>query len=110
MNISDFQETNENRGRRWHQGDLQQWTLLEWAGAMAGEAGEACNSAKKLRRIQSLNCIPATEKLRMQVAKEVADVIIYGMLIFSILEIDAEEIIRQVFNKKSEEYGFPERL
>ena len=29
---------------------LEDWNALEWAGAMCGEAGEAANLCKKLRR------------------------------------------------------------
>lgn len=117
MNINDFQKLNKQRGQRWHQGDLSQWTILEWAGAMAGEAGETCNAAKKIRRL-NLHLpnreagIPSTDidKLRKHVAKEASDTIIYAFLVLSCVEADAEETIREVFNQKSSEYGFPEMM
>ena len=115
ISIRKFQDLNKTRGERWHKGNLLQWSLLEWTGAMAGEAGEACNAAKKLRQLQlelpnkkaGLD-ISDIEHLRSEIAKEVADTIIYGMLILSALGVDAENTIQGVFNQKSSEYGFPE--
>lgn len=52
MNLREFQTINAKRGRKWHHGDLNRWTYLEWAGAMCGEAGEAANYAKKMRRLE----------------------------------------------------------
>ena len=117
MDINELLKTNVIRAKRWH--GEEDWNALEWAGAMCGEAGEAANAAKKLRRIEQgmkninetardLRSIPEAQKA---VAKEVADTIIYGLLLMARVGVtDAEEIIREVFNKKSEEYGFPERI
>lgn len=116
LDLRRFQDVNAARGRRWHHGDLSQWSPLEWAGAMAGEAGEACNVAKKLRRLAL--SLPNRESglqqsdadaLRVKLAREVADTMIYGLLIFSLLEIDASDVIAEVFDQKSVEYGFDER-
>lgn len=116
MNLDQFQAVNAERGRRWHQGDLSQWSPLEWAGAMAGEAGEAANAAKKLRRLDL--ALPNKEAglsqvdagpLREKLADEVGDTIIYGLLILSLLGVNASEVIERVFDRKSIEYGFPER-
>jgi hypothetical protein len=116
MNLAEFQKINAERGARWHGGDLNQWSLLEWAGAMCGEAGEAANYAKKIRRIDL--DLPNREagivkddllKLHLQMVKECADTIIYSLLLMSAAGADAEMIIREVFNQKSVEYGFPER-
>lgn len=111
--------TNVQRASRWHPGGLAEWSPLEWAGAMAGEAGEACNAAKKLKRIDgNLKNINHEEGRSLtersaachQVAKEVADTIIYGVLLVAAVGEDIESVLIDVFNKKSEEYGFPERL
>lgn len=96
-----------------------EWSALEWAGAMAGEAGEACNAAKKLKRLEdglaSINepgrHFSDLESARVQVAQEIADTIIYGLLLAARVGVtDMEAVIRQVFNAKSEQYGFPEML
>ena len=119
MTIQTLFSTNLLRCSRWHPDGLQDWTALEWAGAMAGEAGEACNAAKKLRRIETgaLNknegdrSLTDLEQARAAVAKETADAIIYGMLLMARVGVtDPEAVIREVFNQKSIEYGFPERL
>ncbi|HVW78531.1 MAG TPA: hypothetical protein VHB45_13025 [Alloacidobacterium sp.] len=110
---------NLERCARWHPGGLEEWTALEWAGAMAGEAGEAANAAKKLKRLET--CVKSINEpdrafgnvleARRKVALEVADTILYGLLLLARIGVeDPDEIIRGVFNRKSEEYGFPERL
>ncbi len=42
---------NATRCARWHDGGVADWAPTDWANAMAGEAGEACNAIKKLRRV-----------------------------------------------------------
>jgi hypothetical protein len=41
--------------------------------------------------------------------KEIADTIIYGLIILNEVGWDASTILTEVFNQKSIEYGFPER-
>lgn len=124
MRLREIQRLNVARAQRWHRAGLQAWSELEWAGAMAGEAGEACNAAKKLKRIQgALQHIDRrvaehearpldqqAESYRQQIADEVADTIIYGLLLMALVGRDAETVIADVFNAKSQAYGFPERL
>ena len=116
MDLSAFQKLNAERSQRWHNGNLGQWSLLEWTGAMCGEAGEAANTAKKIKRLaNNLPNIDAglsvTDKdaLEANLAAEIADTIIYGLIILSMLEMPASKVIADVFNAKSIEYGFPER-
>lgn len=112
---------NVTRAQRWHANGINDWSPLEWAGAMCGEAGEAANAAKKLKRVESSlqNIDKRTDvaaimrdnaHYRQEVGKEVADVIIYALLLCARVGVDPEQVIRDVFNKKSEEYGFPERI
>jgi hypothetical protein len=116
LDIVEFQRINEIRAKRWHNDGQTQWTLLEWAGAMCGESGEAANFAKKIRRLQQE--LPNKEKgldikdlhvLKMKCAKEVADSIIYGLILLSELDQNAAVVLANVFDEKSIEYGFPER-
>lgn len=116
INIDQFQEMNAQRGKRWHNGDLNQWNLLEWAAAMAGEAGEACNAAKKVRRLELglMNREGGIEQrdveaLKAKLANEAGDTLIYSLLILSVLGERASDVIARVFDGKSIEYGFPER-
>ena len=119
LTLQRLQAVNVQRAERWHKNGLNDWSPLEWAGAMAGEAGEACNAAKKLKRIEdeiaNINleegrALTDRDEARRKVGLEVADTIIYGVLLASRVGVDISEMVRTAFNQKSEEYGFPERL
>src|SRR3954471_23518175 len=110
MNLKEFQDINFQRSNKWV---TEKWSLLEWAGAMCGESGECANIAKKIKRIN--HNLPNKEAgidnanlalLKIKMAEETTDSIIYGLIILSELGVDAEEIIRLVFDQKSMEYGF----
>lgn len=83
------------------------WSLNDWMVALAGEVGEACNVAKKLRRIE---CGFEEEHLQVEymehLKEELADAYIYLDLIFSYLDLDKAKIVEDKFNKKSEEIGY----
>lgn len=119
LTIRFLQYINATRAKRWHKGGIEDWSALEWAGAMAGEAGEACNAAKKLKRIEddiaNINLedgrsLTDRENASAKIVDEIADTVIYGVLLAERVGMDLEEAIRMKFNKKSEEYGFPERI
>lgn len=118
ITLRDIQNTSYERAARWHPDGMDEWSALEWAGAMCGEAGEAANAAKKLKRLQgniaSLNHeerhLTNIVQAKAVIAEECADTILYALLLMSRIDIDAESCLQRVFNKKSEEYGFPERL
>jgi NTP pyrophosphatase (non-canonical NTP hydrolase) len=116
--VSDMFRVNVERARRWHNAGTVEWTPLEWAGAMCGEAGEAANAAKKLKRLQGSIATKNAPGRHFDnydeacdaVAREVADTIIYGLLLLDAVNcIDPEKVLRDVFNAKSIEYNFPER-
>jgi hypothetical protein len=116
LTINEMARINVQRAQRWHNAGEDKWTPLEWAGAMCGEAGEAANFAKKIKRI--MNQLPNRDaegvetlhELCANVCKEVADTIIYGLLLMDAVGcVDPHTILREVFNAKSVEYGFPER-
>ena len=118
LTLQQICEQSVSRANRWHGGDMNGWSALEWAGTMAVEAGEACNAAKKLKRLEdgiaSINearrQFADVTEARQAVVKEVADTILYAVLLAARVNIDLENTLIEVFNKKSEEYGFPERL
>lgn len=120
LTFAQMQEENSNRCRRWHTGPegMNEWTALEWAGAMCGEAGEAANAAKKLRRLelgmqQASGDTPAPTDLhgaRARVLKEVGDTVIYAGLLCERVGGTLEEAVREAFNSVSVREGFPERL
>lgn len=117
MNIADIQQVNLKRANRWHSGNFKNWSGLEWAGALCGEAGEAANVAKKLRRVEldlhgnAHSEHPLVqEELVEKLANECGDTFLYLCLLASRYDIDLEQAIVRVFNKKSIEMNFPERL
>jgi NTP pyrophosphatase (non-canonical NTP hydrolase) len=118
VTLSRLQAMSNLRKNRWHEGDSRPWSTLEWAGAMCGEAGEAANVAKKLLRIDlGLRGNEASERvvtdraaLVGRLANEIADTIIYASLLAAAEGIDLEQAIRDKFNAKSDEMGFPEHL
>lgn len=120
MDFKTFAETNGKRAVRWHQPDgLVMWSVSDWLMAMVGEAGEACNAGKKLRRIEeqiaNLNDDPARqlsdqEKALDKIAEELADTVTYCDLVAQRIGRNLEAEIIKKFNQVSERYGFPERL
>lgn len=109
--ITDLSHT---RAMRWH-GEAHPWSVLEWAGAMCGEAGEAANVAKKILREESgmqngVTTGKTKEQLDEMFGNELADVFLYLVLCANNRGLNLGEYIIKVFNRKSEEYGFPERL
>jgi NTP pyrophosphatase (non-canonical NTP hydrolase) len=119
MTIDELYRINLERCNRWHPGGIHEWTPLEWAGAMCGEAGEAANAAKKLRRVtshlQNINqpgrSLIVEETAKAAICREVADTILYAMLLLGSIDCQSpDDVIKEVFNQKSIEYGFPERL
>lgn len=80
-----------------HLPDLSDWSVAEWTNALAGEAGEAANFAKKLKRRDGG---PENEaKLKAALAKELADVVVYADLCAARLGIDLAEAVRAKFNE-----------
>lgn len=112
--IQSISTINRKRAKRWHPRGLEDWTVLEWAGAMAGEAGECANAAKKVRRLELRlrqrkgpgDMATALAKL----AEEVADTYLYLDLICARTGIDFRQAIIDKFNRTSAQEGFPERL
>jgi hypothetical protein len=114
LTIRELQTANEARCKapNGFNHPLDGWSTMEWFGAMFFEFGEGGNTAKKLRRLEQgvAGNKPDdrnAENLKLRAGREAADAIIYGMLILSHLDIDAETIIRDVFNAKSAEIEYP---
>lgn len=90
-----FQELRKANVKRCNKSfrPLDDWTPSDWACALAGEVGEACNLIKKMRRGED---IPLEE-----LAKELADVVAYTDLLAARLRIDLEKSIIGKFNEVS---------
>lgn len=117
LTIAEVQAANVERSNRWHGGLFTEWSILEWAGAMCGEAGEVANVCKKLRRLETgaagnaWSARPMNrEELVEELAGECADTFLYLTLVASRYGINLASAVRAKFNRKSDEMGFPERL
>lgn len=75
---------------------LDDWTPEQYATAMVGEVGEACNLLKKRWRGHDKE-IPTSE-----IGKELADVMTYLDLMCARLGINLEEAVIQKFNEVSD--------
>lgn len=113
-----FQDVNWSRAIRWAEGSTRPWSLLEVAGELCGEAGEAANFAKKILRHDigmagNATCDnPESERAAM-VAKlgvEIADVLIVAVRLASECGVDLESVVAEKFDRTSAKMGFPERL
>jgi hypothetical protein len=103
------------RCEQWH--GLKSWSVMEWACAMVGEAGEAANVAKKIRRIEQGTAKRKEEltgdaraKQVALLAEECADTLIYLDLLAASEGIDLEAAVIKKFNSVSEQFKFPQRL
>lgn len=84
LNFETLREANVRRCEQvFHKVD--EWTPTDWATAMAGECGEACNEVKKLRRLDGADADQDTAEsrhwLKVKIAHELADLIIYADLL-----------------------------
>ena len=78
------------------------WSPTDWATAVAGEVGEACNLIKKLRRGENIQ--------EAVIAMEIADAVIYLDLLADRLGISLGEAVGVKFNIVSERVGNARRL
>lgn len=76
---------------------LDSWSPQDWACAMAGETGEACNLIKKLRRNEAID--------HGDIGRELADVVIYADLLAARLRLDLGAAVRGKFNEVSAKRG-----
>ena len=120
MDLNKFREANVKRcNEAFH--PLDSWSPTDWATAMAGEMGEACNLIKKLRRgdfVDEERCskLAGTQlsgqcngKHRQHaiasIADELADLITYADLLAASLGINLSESLRRKFNAVSVRVG-----
>lgn len=125
LTLAKIAEQNRARCVRWHgdgtgASEYEAWGGADWSNAMCGEAGEAANVVKKMRRHETRRQggphapLPYNtadwEHLRSALADELADVVLYLDLLADHYDIDLEQAVREKFNRVSEAQGFPERL
>ncbi|HLF23574.1 MAG TPA: hypothetical protein VI565_06580 [Burkholderiales bacterium] len=120
LSFAELREINVRRCVTAFKHSLEEWTPLEWSAAMCGEAGEAANEAKKLRRRdyrypdQNRAAQPertdeeaerAKQEMIHKYALELADVVTYADLCAARLNIDLAAAVREKFNIVSNRRG-----
>lgn len=114
MTFHDVSEINLKRCERWHPGFPNDgWTGSDWSNAMAGEAGEACNVVKKLRRDDFGKVQAAADNradLLAKLATEIGDTFLYLDLLAQFYGLDIAQCVVDTFNRVSIREGFPERI
>jgi NTP pyrophosphatase (non-canonical NTP hydrolase) len=115
LTFAALNKQNVARAKRWHPGFPvdDDWSGADWSNAMCGEAGEAANVVKKLRRKETGKQGMADGDLwalQKMLAAELADVVIYADLLAAKYDINLAAAIAVKFNAVSEREGFSERL
>jgi NTP pyrophosphatase (non-canonical NTP hydrolase) len=96
-----LREANAERQREWDPSD--QITLSYRGNELAGETGEACNVIKKLERERI--GIRGSRATLLELADELADIVICADLIAMAEGIDLGEAVQRKFNATSEKYA-----
>ena len=115
LSFARLRSTNVQRCVEGFRHALGSWSPAEWTNALCGEAGEAANVAKKMLRHRdgvagNTGDDKSLEKLREKLGRELADVVIYADLTAASQGLDLGELVRETFNRKSEEIGAKEKL
>lgn len=110
LTFKELREKNNERQLFW--GGVDNWLLVDWSNAVAGEVGEAANVVKKLRRIDlgTTGNHKSPEELREQLKLEIGDIGVYLDLFARAAGLTLEECVTAAFNSKSDELGFPVKL
>jgi NTP pyrophosphatase (non-canonical NTP hydrolase) len=118
LTLKRLSEVNLARANAWHGRDIREphadaWSGADWSNAMCGEAGETANVVKKLRRHETnttTNKAKTPDKLIAQLGHELADTLLYLLLVADYYQIDITQAVIEKFNLVSDREGFPEKL
>lgn len=106
ISFAQLRDANSRRQDEWEGGTP---FSLEYLGnAMAGECGEACNVIKKIVR-ERLGARGSRAR-SIDLANELADIIIYADLIARKESIDLGEAVRRKFNETSVRNGLSVKI
>ena len=108
MDFSTFRDANVRRCESaFH--PLKAWSPTDWATALAGETGEACNEVKKLRRLAESpeTLVDETKYGEYQsrvnaLGDELGDIVAYADLLAARFGLDLGECVRRKFNEVSD--------
>lgn len=104
MTFSEFQAMNRARCEAGFKHSVEphgSWPFQNWALAIAGESGELCNLVKKVLR----GDFPLEDK-RVELLKELADIITYADLMVSSLSGDTGTEVLSKFQEVSRRIGY----
>lgn len=119
ISFDQLRQANEARVVLWHPdfrdpSSPAHWNGADWGNAMQGEAGEAGNIIKKIRRLETIKTGRQSERndlvLIDKLGLELADTVIYADLAAAYYGLDLGIQVARKFNITSEEYGWPQRL
>lgn len=112
MHLRTLQAIDAARAAEWHKPHADKpWTLGDWGNAMGGECGEAQNVIKKIRRIEvGLKPTDDWYELHEKLGEELADTLLYLLLVAEQANLDMEDAVKKKFNSVSEQEGFSQRL
>lgn len=117
ISFEQLRQANESRVKLWHPGfhgaGRDDWTGADWSNAMCGEAGEAANIVKKIRRAETgIAGVGDPDDLTLisMLGEELADTVTYADLLAAYYGLDLGVQVVTKFNHVSEKQGFPQRL
>jgi len=103
--LDDIRQANKIRRDSCLRLHCVDWTLNDWATALAGEVGEACNVMKKIRRGDV-----TLDEARPALASEFADVLGCLDILAAEAGIDLADAYVAKFNAVSDRYGSAVKL
>lgn len=108
LSFAQFREINVKRCEESYF-PLEAWNASDWGNALAGEVGEACDVAKKMRRAETNPNLESTVTVE-DLAKELADVVAYADLMAARFGIDLGQAVARKFNEVSDRVNSPYKL
>ena len=120
ISFNAFAKINMERHKDWPTEphvSVDEWSLNEWAVAIAEETGELCGAVKRLNRFKAGYKIKR-RKSRIEseaegvanIKEEIGGIMTYLDLMAQTLGLTLEECIRDTFNEVSEREGFHHRI
>jgi len=114
LNFVEFSKANRARceSPQGFNHALNSWSASDWMTATMGELGEAANIVKKLNRYRDgiIGNKEAEDVLRDKLRREIGDTFGYLDLMAQLLGFNIGDAAAEVFDRKSEEIGYPIRL
>ena len=107
MTLNDIKQACSARQLEWNKGGLDpslEFRTIE----LCGEVGELANAIKKSLRL-SMGMAGGLDNME-NIKDELADVIICAVLLGTKLDLDLSEIVKNKFNKTSDQHGFKTRI